>query len=143
MLTYGFWGLFAGTFLAATVVPFASDALVIAMLAMGADAFKTVWVATLGNWLGGLTTYWIGWAGRWEWIEKWFHVSREKVESHREKVSRHGHWLALLVWVPGVGDILAVALGFYRVRFWRSALLMLVGKCARFVVWAWLYGVIF
>ena len=60
LLDYGLIGLFLGSFLAATVVPFSSDVLVIGMLALGFDPVVTVAVATLGNWLGGLTSYWVG-----------------------------------------------------------------------------------
>lgn len=47
--------------------------------------------------------------------------------------------LALLTWLPFIGDIFAIALGFYRVDFRKSALLMLIGKGARFVMWALLF----
>jgi membrane protein YqaA with SNARE-associated domain len=44
--------------------------------------------------------------------------------------------LALLTWVPFVGDVFAVVLGFYRTHFWKTAFWMFVGKSARFIVWA-------
>ena len=64
----GYFGLFLGSFLAATVVPFSADVLLVGMLAAGSEAFATIAVATLGNWLGGLTSYAIGRIGKWEWI---------------------------------------------------------------------------
>lgn len=142
-LDYGYWGLFIGTFLAATVIPLASDVLLVGVLAMGGEPVTTIAVATLGNWLGGLTTYWVGYAGRWEWIERWFGVKRETMERHRERVAKWGPLMALLTWVPVIGDVIAIALGFYRVNFWRMSLFMLIGKCGRFVLWAVIYGGIF
>ena len=56
LLEYGYIGLFLGSFLAATVVPFSSDVLLVGMLLAGGDPVITVAVATLGNWLGGLTS---------------------------------------------------------------------------------------
>ena len=63
----GLLGLFLGTFLAATVVPFSSDALYVAILLATKQPVSCLIVGTLGNWLGGITTYWIGRIGRWEW----------------------------------------------------------------------------
>lgn len=136
LLEYGYAGLFIGAFLAATIIPFSSDVLLVGLLAAGGDPFISVAVATLGNWLGGLTSYWLGRVGKWEWIERWLHVSREKLERQKSKIDRYGSLMAFLSWLPFVGDILAVGLGFYRTPFTRSAIFMLLGKGARFVMWA-------
>ena len=133
---YEYLGLFLGSFLAATIIPFSSDILFIAILIAGDDPVISVIVATLGNWLGGLTSYGLGWIGKWEWIEKWLKVGKEKLEKQRDKISKYGSLLALLTWLPGVGDVIAVGLGFYRISFCKSALFMLIGKGARFVLWA-------
>ena len=74
LLEYGYIGLFIGAFLAATILPMSSDVLLVGLLAVGADPYISVAVATAGNWLGGLTSYWLGRAGKWEWIEKYFKV---------------------------------------------------------------------
>lgn len=128
-------GLFIGTFLAATVVPFSSDALYIAALAAGSAPMATLLVATLGNWLGGVTTYFIGRAGRWEWIERWFKVKPETLEKQKAKIDKYGVWMALLSWVPVIGDVVCLALGFYKARPFWTIVLLLVGKFARFVIW--------
>lgn len=131
----GLFGLFIGCFLAATVIPFSSDALYIAVLAATKDPVGCLLAGTIGNWLGSVLTYWIGWAARWEWIEKWFHVSREKLEKQKGLLDRWGVWAALLCWVPIVGDVIAIALGFYRCKPFWSIVLMLVGKFSRFAIW--------
>ena len=139
LLEYGYLGLFIGSFLAATVVPFSSDVLVVGMLALGGVPLTTIIVATVGNWLGGLTSYWKGWLGKTEWLERWFRVKRETIDKYQGAVKRWGAWLALLTWLPFVGDIFAIVLGFFKARFLPSALWMLVGKGGRFVMWAVLY----
>lgn len=96
-------------------------------------------VATAGNWLGGLTSYWLGRAGKWEWIEKYFKVKRETIEKHQHKVARYGSLLAFFTWLPLIGDVMAIALGFYRVDWKKTTLFMLVGKGARFATWALLF----
>lgn len=138
LLDLGYLGLFVGSFLAATVVPFSADVLLVGLLIAGGSPTLTILVATLGNWLGGLTSYAIGRIGKWEWIER-LHVSRESLEKQKSRIDRYGAVVALLTWVPFIGDVFAVALGFYRVRFVPMAFWMLVGKCGRFVTWYLLY----
>lgn len=134
LLEYGLIGLFIGSFLAATVVPFSADVLLVGLLAAGIEPWSAIIVATLGNWIGGATSYGIGRLGKWEWIEK-LHVSRESLEKQKAKIDRFGAPIALLSWVPFVGDVFAVALGFYRVKFLPAMIWMLIGKAARFVAW--------
>lgn len=136
LLDLGYFGLFAGSLLAATILPFSSDFLLLGMLAAGADPVLTVAVASLGNWAGGMISYGMGRSGRWEWIERWFKVRRETLERQKARIDRWGAWLAFLSWLPLVGDLFALALGFYKVNLWRVALFMLIGKTARFVGWA-------
>lgn len=141
LLDLGYFGLFVGSFLASTVVPFSADVLLIGMLAAGGTPWIVVAVATVGNFLGGLTSYGIGRLGKWEWIEK-LGAKPETVAKHKARIDKYGAWTALLSWVPFVGDVIAVALGFFRVRFLPSALFMFIGKFGRFVVWYYLYTLI-
>ena len=46
-----------------------------------------------------------------------------------------GAWLALLSGIPIIGDILVLALGFYRTAPEWTVVLLLVGKFARFLIW--------
>lgn len=131
----GLLGLFIGTFLAATIVPFSSDALYVAVLLATGNPVSCLLVGTLGNWLGSVTTYWLGRLAKWEWLEKTFKVKEETLEKQKVKIDRYGVWMALLCWVPIVGDVIAIALGFYKTPVFWTHVLLLVGKFARFVVW--------
>ena len=136
----GLLGLFLGTFLAATILPFSSDALYLAILATTKDPINCLIVGTLGNWLGSVATYWTGWIAK--WIQKWFKVSPETLAKQKERVDRYGVWLALLAWVPFIGDVIAIALGFYRTRPGWTIVLLLLGKFGRFLIWNMLYGLV-
>ena len=138
LLDLGYLGLFLGSFLAATIVPFSADVLLIGMLVAGGSPWLVIGIATAGNFIGGLTSYGIGRIGKWEWIER-FGVKPETLEKQKAKVERWGAWLALLSWVPIIGDVFAVALGFYRTKFVPSAIFMLIGKFGRFVMWYLIY----
>lgn len=131
----GLAGLFIGCFLAATVLPLSSDALYIAILYATKQPLACLLVGTLGNWLGSVVTYYMGWLGRWEWIEKYLHVQRETLEKQKLTVDRYGPWLALACWVPFIGDVFAIALGFYRTPQLKTLTLMLIGKLLRFAIW--------
>lgn len=134
----GYWGLFIGSFLAATIVPFSADVLLIGMLVAGGSPWIVIAIATAGNFLGGLTSYGIGRIGKWEWIEK-LGVKPETLEKQKARIDKYGSWAALLSWVPIIGDVIAVALGFYRTRFIPSATFMFIGKAGRFVAWYYIW----
>jgi membrane protein YqaA with SNARE-associated domain len=136
----GLVGLFIGLFLAATVVPFSSDALYLAILAATGDPVSCLIVGTLGNWLGSVVTYWIGWLAKWEWLEKWFKVKPETLQRQKARIDKYGYWLALLAWIPLLGDIIALALGFYKTRPTLTSIFLLIGKFARFLAWNLVYG---
>ena len=139
LLELGYFGLFIGAFLASTVVPFSADVLLIGMLAAGGTPWIVIGVATVGNFLGGLTSYGIGRLGKWEWIEKWFHVSREKLEKQKGKIDKYGPFIAMLCWLPFIGDVFAIGLGFYRISFVKCTIFIFIGKALRFGVWTLLY----
>jgi len=138
----GLLGLFIGCFLAATILPFASDVLYIAVLVATGKPIACLVVATAGNWLGGVTSYYLGYLAKWEWLEKWFKVKPETLEKQKKKIDKYGVWVALLTWVPGIGDVIAIALGFYRTPVFWSLTLMLVGKLGRFIIWNIIVGLI-
>ena len=131
--TLGLLGLFLGCALAATVVPFSSEALFTAALLLDYKWWVVVLVAATGNTLGGIVNYVMGLLVKWDWLERWFHLKREKLDAVSSKVERYGVWAALFTWLPMVGDVIAIALGLMRVSPWKTAVLMFIGKAARYV----------
>lgn len=139
LLEWGYLGLFMGSFLAATVLPFSSEILVTGLLLAGANPVYIFLSATLGNWLGSLTSYYIGWLGKWKWIEKWLRISPEKIKRQQVRIEKYGSLLAFFVWLPIIGDVFALALGFYKVNFIRCCVFILVGKALRYFIYLMLY----
>jgi len=142
LLSWGYLGLFLGSFFAATILPFSSEILITGLLLAGASPIYVCVTATVGNWLGSLSTYGIGRLGKWEWIEKWFKSSREKIEKQRERIAKYKSLLALLVWVPIIGDVFALALGFYKINFTKCCIYMLIGKSLRYIIYIVLFSYI-
>lgn len=135
----GYLGLFIASFLAATVVPFSSEVVFSGLIAAGFDDWTCIWVATAGNWLGGMSCYYLGRLGKIEWIEKYLHVKRESMDKFTTKLHKYGDWFAFFSFLPGVGDIIAVASGYFRCRWWVVAVAMLLGKLVRYIVWLGLF----
>jgi membrane protein YqaA with SNARE-associated domain len=136
----GYWGLFAGSFLAATLVPFSSDIIYAGILMIpGTNPWIAFIFVTLGNWSGGMTTYGIGYLGKWKWIEKILKIKPEQLEKQKNSIERYGALLAFFTWFPFVGDLVSVALGFYKINPRICALFSLTGRAVRFLMWTLLY----
>nr|WP_320117940.1 VTT domain-containing protein [uncultured Marinifilum sp.] len=137
-IEYGYWGLFMACFLAATILPFSSEAIVSLCLYSGFDISITVGIATLGNWLGGLSSYYLGYLGKWEWIEKLLRVKKEKAEKSRIYLQNKGNAIAFFAFLPFIGDIIPLGLGLLKTNPYWMALFMAAGKLCRYLVWTWL-----
>lgn len=133
LLEPGYWGMFLSAFLAATVLPFSSDVIYGLMLLSQYDPFWTTVMASLGNWLGGMSSYYLGFLGYWVWIEKYWGVKKAKVEKWENKARKFGAWPALISWLPIIGDPIAIALGFFKLNVYKVAVLMLIGKTLRYL----------
>ncbi|MCG8489604.1 MAG: VTT domain-containing protein [Chromatiales bacterium] len=96
--------------------------------------------ATLGNTLGGLSSWLIGW-----WLAKRFPGRGLKKESqHRalERIRRYGSPALLLSWLPVVGDPLCLAAGWSGVRLKLAAIYIGTGKGLRYALLIWLSGAV-
>lgn len=130
----GLPALFIASFLAATLLPFSSEALLAAMALGPWGTLPLLLTASIGNTLGGMTNYGIG-----RWLPQgrllhWLRIDAAKGERWKGHVEKYGFWIALLCWLPVVGDPIAIALGLFRARFWPVLLLMFIGKAVRYAV---------
>jgi len=130
----GYWGLFLATFLAATVLPFSSEVILIAMLSAGFNPTYCLLIATAGNTLGGMSSFALGWLGDWHKLNKWLRVKEADLNKWKSMIDRYGYWAALLCWLPFIGDPIAIALGFFRTNWRVVAILMFVGKLSRYAI---------
>ena len=125
--------LFLSSFLAATLLPGGSEFVLAGVLATGAAAlWPSLLVATVGNTLGG-TTSWL--LGRLIPIRVTQRVLQDVPRGRAlDWVRRWGAPVLVLSWVPVIGDALCVAAGWLRLNFWWSILFMAIGKFARYYV---------
>ena len=138
LINYGFYSLFILSFLASTLVPLGSEWLLVAMLLSKSDPFTAVGIASAGNYLGALSTYWIGLYGG-DFLKRRVLRMDEKSTQKAEKFyARFGSYSLLLSFLPIVGDPLCLIGGVLRVGFIRFSLLVFSGKLARYAAVAWL-----
>jgi membrane protein YqaA with SNARE-associated domain len=130
--------LFVSCFLSATILPFASEVGLAAVIASGFDPITSVAIATIGNSLGGLTNYYLGKFGKFLWIKKG-DVDDKRQAKFTYYISKYGSLSALLSWVPLIGDPLLVMLGFMRVKLLPVVIFMVIGKLIRYIVVAFFF----
>ena len=129
----GYLGLFITCFLAATILPIASEVFLISMLAAKYDPLSCLLIASSANTLGSYLNFGIGYIGNPEWLKK-LRVKQKTIESWKASIQKYGVWLALLSWLPIVGDIIGIALGFFRANIFWSFIFMAIGKFIRYLV---------
>ena len=134
MFSAGYIGLFLSAFISATIFPMASEAFFTTMLVRGYDVVWCIAIATIGNSLGSLTTYGLGRLGNLATIERWLRIKPEKALRYEHYAHRYGFWLGLLIWLPIVGDVLAVCMGLAKTSFFLSATMIFIGKFARYLI---------
>ena len=133
---WGYIVLFIASFLGATIIPFSSELVFSLLIIKGYDFNLSLLVATTGNWLGGLSSYFLGRLGRWSTLEKYFRLKKEKIVKFKTNIDKWGSLLAFFCWLPIVGDPIAVSLGFFRTNYLLVALWMFMGKLIRYIIWA-------
>lgn len=132
-IDWGYPGLFLSAFIAGSILPFSSEAVMVVLVRMGLDPVGCVAAAALGNTLGGMTCYWIGSLGRTEWITR-LGISTRQLARARKFLSGRGALMAFFAFLPTIGEAIAIVLGLMRSNVWITAASMLAGKTLRYVV---------
>ena len=121
-------------FIAGSVFPFSSEAVLTALQLAGLEPLRLFVFATIGNVAGSMFNYGVGTLGKMEWIERYLHVERAKVELTARWMERYGAWIGLLCFLPILGSVIAVTLGFTRANPWISLLTITLGKATRYAL---------
>lgn len=134
LIEWGYVGLFVSALLAGSIIPFSSELVLVALVKLGLSPSLCLLAATTGNTLGGMTCYYMGRLGRIDWIEKYCHVKREKVERMQRFLSGRGALMGFFAFLPFVGGALGIALGFMRSNVLLTTLSMAAGKLLRYLL---------
>ena len=127
--------LFSISFLAATILPFSSElTLAGLMTTSNYDNLLLLIVASLGNILGSVINWVLGFYSRNLSTKKWFPFKDEQIEKSSRWFNKFGRWSLLFAWVPIIGDPLTLAAGLLRVKFVEFLILVTIGKVSRYLV---------
>lgn len=130
----GYIGLFIASFLAATILPLSSEVVLSALLANGLPPTSLVIIATIGNVLGSLTNYALGYWASLGLVKKWLKLSEEEFVSAEQRFKKYGVLSLFFAWVPIIGDPLTVMAGILRIRLLWFVILVTAGKLTRYIV---------
>jgi membrane protein YqaA with SNARE-associated domain len=124
----GLTSIFIISLVSATLLPMGSEPAVFAVVkANGALFWPAILVGTLGNTIGGIIDYWMGYGAK-----KAFSAERES--RWFGWLQRFGAKAMLLAWLPGVGDPICTLGGWLRLPFWPCVLYMAIGKFFRYLL---------
>ncbi len=131
-------GLFAAAFGAATLLPFQSEVVFVALqLAGTASLGALLTVASVGNTLGSVVNYVMGRGLEHFRHRRWFPVTEAQLARARGWYARWGVWTLLMSWAP-LGDGFTVVAGIMRTPVWLFVTLVAIAKTGRYLVLAWI-----
>ncbi|MCH9814683.1 MAG: DedA family protein [Epsilonproteobacteria bacterium] len=128
-----FLTLFTLSFLAATLLPGGSEALLLYDLSLGYDPFLLIFVATIGNTLGSLVNYWIGLKGVDYLITKKY-LKAQQMDRADKLFARYGAFSLLLSWVPIIGDPITFIAGVLKYDIKKFLAIVFLAKGIRYGV---------
>jgi membrane protein YqaA with SNARE-associated domain len=135
----GLGAVFLISLLASTLLPLGSEPALLAYVALTPSAvWLAIGVATLGNTLGGVITYWMG-AGAQRAFASRAQGDPARLGSSAESraqalAQRFGAPVLLFSWLPLVGDPLCGVAGWMRLPFVPCLIYIALGKCARYAL---------
>ena len=138
-IDWGYWGLFLSAFVAGSIVPFSSEAVMVVLVRMGLDPALCLLAAAAGHTAGGMTCYWIGHFGKREWFGKYLGIGQKQLDRAGRFLAGKGAWSAFFAFLPYIGEAIAILLGLMRSNVWITTLAMFAGKALRYA--AILYAV--
>jgi membrane protein YqaA with SNARE-associated domain len=127
------WSLLGSAFLSSTLLPGGSEAVLAYLASNEVHSHVTLLlVAAVGNTLGGMTSWGIGWL-----IARKYPARGLVKPAHQQAIERIQRWgspALLFSWLPLIGDPLCVAAGWLRIHWLLSLVFIGVGKTARYAV---------
>jgi membrane protein YqaA with SNARE-associated domain len=134
LISYGYWGMLITAFIAGSFFPFSSEAVMMGLMAAGLDPWGLVVYGTIGNVLGSMFNFFVGHMGKVEWIEKYLHVSKEKMDKAIQFMGGRGAWMGFFAFLPVLGSAITISLGLMRANIPISITSITIGKFLRYVI---------
>lgn len=134
LISCGPLGMFIAALLAGSFLPFSSEAVMLALMAVGVNPWELIFYGTAGNVLGSAFNYCIGRMGKEEWFEKYLHVKPETMDKARRFVRGRGAYMGFFAFVPLLGSAITILLGLMKANPTITFVSITVGKVTRYIV---------
>ena len=134
LVQFGSLGMFIAAFLAGSFFPFSSEAVMLALMALGVNPWELMLYGTAGNVLGSLFNYTVGRMGKEEWFEKYLHVKPEQMDKARKFMRGRGAYMGFFAFIPILGSAITILLGLMRANFVITFVSITIGKLVRYIV---------
>lgn len=128
--------LFLSAFLAATILPMQSEAVLVAALLGEYPPLAVLAVASVGNVAGAVVNWFLGRGIERFRDRRWFPVGEAQLARAQVWYRRYGRWSLLASWLPIVGDPLTLVAGVMRERLSVFLALVTIAKVGRYAVLA-------
>jgi len=130
---FAYLSLFIVSFLAATILPFSSEAILATyLLSEIYNKFLLIFFASFGNILGSIFNWFLGIYFLKFQDKKWFPFTNTQIDRSSRWFIKYGKWSLLFAWVPIIGDPITFIAGTMRIKFLIFLLLVSFGKIMRY-----------
>lgn len=121
-------------FLAGSVFPFSSEAIMLALLAAGLEPVQLIVFGSIGNVMGSMFNYGVGRMGKTEWFERYLRISKKNMDRAKRFMGDRGALMGFFAFLPVLGSAITVLLGLMRANMPLSILCITIGKVLRYVL---------
>ena len=133
--------LFFSALIAATVFPAQSEMVLVYLVQQASlPVWALVVVASIGNVLGSVINYALGYYVHRFKDRRWFPASPKQMDRAQAFYAKWGRYSLLASWVPIIGDPITVVAGVLRDRFLVFLILVTIAKAGRYVVLAYAFA---
>lgn len=137
---WGIPGIFIISFLASTLFPLGSEAFVLVALAAGSSPLGLWMAATLGNSLGALTNYYVGFWGNQFIFSRVIKISEHQRHKAQKLYAKYGAPILFFSWLPIIGDPLCIVPGILKLKISRFLFWVVLGKGFRYALVIWIFN---
>lgn len=136
LIEWGYVGMFISAVLAGSFIPFSSELILTALVhpITGLDPWICLAAASAGNILGSVTCFALGRLGRLDWLEKYFSMKPDRIDKMKKFLNEKSAFMAFFAFLPLIGTLIVVTLGYMRSNFWVVLISLSIGKILRYSV---------
>lgn len=126
--------LFISSFTSSTILPGHSEIALTALISQKKyEIFYLIFFASLGNILGSIVNWYLGFYFLKFKNKKWFPFKKKYLDNASNSFVKYGKWSLLLSWVPFIGDVITLVAGIFRVPLHEFVIIVSIAKIGRYI----------